>query len=395
MDKTLGIGLIGCGGRLCGISRRTCRQDKRLRVVGLYDNNPKSIEKAKSFYAQPDYYAHADEELTVFDPLGSLLADPAVEWVMVGSWNSAHCEHVVAAFEAGKHVFCEKPLATTLDDCVRMRDAWKASGKRFLIGFTLRFSPHYRKIKALIDEGVVGDIISMEFNETLDFNHGGFAHGDWRRLTRHAGTFLLEKCCHDIDLVNWMVGGRASRVASFGGLNFFVPANERHIERLGKNAKGKRAYMTWNSRNFTNPFTSEKDIVDNQIVIMEYASGVRATFHTNCNAGIPERRMYILGSEGAIRADVRAGTIESKRIGFDTELVRHDTGSSGGHGGGDEVLAKELKDCMLEGGVPAAGLEDGLVSAVTCFGIDRACDTGKVVDMAPLWEQAGIKAKRT
>jgi len=397
MDKTLGIGLVGCGGRLCGISRRTCRQDKRLRVVGLYDNNPKSIEFAKSFYAQPDYYAHADKELTAFDSLEALLADPAIEWVMVGSWNSAHCEHTVAAFEAGKHVFCEKPLATSIEDCVAMRDAWQASGKQFLIGFTLRFSPHYRKIKALLDEGVVGDIISMEFNETLDFMHGGWIHDDWRSHTKHAGTHLLEKCCHDIDLVNWMIGDRTARVASFGGLNFFVPSNARHMERLGTNGRGDRAYKAMGStrsRPDTDPFTREgKDIVDNQVVIMEYENGVRATFHTNCNAGIPERRMYILGSEGAIRADVLTGTIQSKRIGFDTEVIDHETGASGGHGGGDDVLAQELKDCMLEGGLPAAGLEDGLVSAVTCFGIDRACDTGKVVEMAPLWQQAGMKAE--
>jgi len=392
MGQTLGIGLIGCGGRLCGISRRTCRQDKRLRVMGLYDNNPKSIEFAKSFYAQPDYYAHAEEELIGFDSLEALLADPAIEWVMVGSWNSAHCEHVVAAFEAGKHVFCEKPLATTLEDCVKMRDAWQASGKQFLIGFTLRFSPHYRKIKSLLDEGVVGDIISMEFNETLPFDHGAWIHDDWRSETRYAGTHLLEKCSHDVDLVNWMIGSRASKVASLGGRDFFIPSNEYHMERIGADENGHLAYKRGCADR--NPFTRQpKDIVDNQVVIMEYENGVRATFHTNCNAGIPERRMYILGSEGAIRADVLTGVIKSKRIGFDTKTIDHETGSSGGHGGGDEVLAVELKDCMLEGGRPAAGLEDGLTSAITCFGIDRACDTGEVVDMAPLWQQAGMEAK--
>jgi predicted dehydrogenase len=223
MKDTIGIGLIGCGGRLNGVARRTCRQDKRLKITGLYDMSPKSIEFTKSFFAKSEYYAHADKELPVFDSFEELVADPSVDWVMVGSWNNAHCEHVVAAFEAGKNVFCEKPLATTIEDCVAMRDAWKASGKQFLIGFTLRFSPHYRKIKQLIDDGIIGDIISMEFNETIDFNHGGWIHDDWRSETKYAGTHLLEKCSHDVDLVNWMIGSRASRVASFGGNDFFVP----------------------------------------------------------------------------------------------------------------------------------------------------------------------------
>ena len=81
--------------------------------------------------------------------------------------------------------------------------------------------------------------------------------------------------------------------------------------------------------------------------------------------------------------------VKERRIGFDTELIKHDSGSSGGHGGGDQVLAVELKDCMLNGGSPAAGLEDGLISAITCFGIDEAYASGKVVDMKALWKALG------
>lgn len=393
MNETLGIGIIGCGGRIRGVSRRTCRQDKRLRLVGVYDINPKSVESTRQFFSIPEYYAHTDKEIKAYDSPESLVSDPEIDWVMVGSWNAVHREHVVAAFEAGKHVFCEKPLATTIEDCIAMRDAWQASGKQFVIGFTLRFSPHYRKIKELIDQGIVGDIISMEFNETLNFNHGGWIHDDWRSETKHAGTHLLEKCSHDIDLVNWMVGSRASRVASFGGRDFFIPSNAYHMERLGTNEKGDRAYKAMGStrnRPDTDPFTRKgKDIVDNQVAIIEYENNVRATFHTNCNAGIPERRMYILGTEGAIRADVLTGVIESKRIGFDTELIKHDSDASGGHGGGDQVLAVELKDCMLNNGSPAAGLAEGLMSAITCFGIDAAHASGTVADMKAFWEKLG------
>ena len=94
------------------------------------------------------------------------------------------------------------------------------------MGFNLRRSPHYRKLKALLNDGVIGDVVSMDFNETLDFNLGGYIFGDWRRLRENSGPFLLEKCCHDIDLANWMLDSQATRVASFGGLNFFVPENE-------------------------------------------------------------------------------------------------------------------------------------------------------------------------
>jgi len=356
--KKIKIGAIGCGGMGLNIIKILLDVDERLQLVGIYDPDERSTKKtSEEIKPSPKIYNSYQE----------LVANPEIDWVMIASWNSFHKEQTVAAFEAGKHVFCQKPLATNLDDCKAMYDAWKKSGKIFNIGFTLRYSPHYRKIKELLNEGAVGRIISMEFNETLDFNHGGYIHGDWRRLRKHAGTHLLEKCCHDIDLVNWMVESRASRTASFGGNDFFIPENEKHVERIGQNKDGVKAYVTWSGLVAKNPFTSDKDIVDNQVVIIEYENNVRSTFHTNCNAGIPERRMYILGTEGAIRADVLTGKIETKKIGFDTQIEDVSSGSSGGHGGGDHILVAELAESMLNGTKPVVGLKEGLEASVTSF----------------------------
>jgi predicted dehydrogenase len=380
--KPVGIGLIGCGGRVRGLAQMMAKQSQDIRFVAFADPDPRSLEASKAAL-NPDAACSADYQ--------TLLANPAVAWVMIGSWNCFHREHAVAAFAAGKQVFCEKPLATTLADCLAMRDAWQRSGKTFSIGFTLRYSPHYQKIKELIAGGAIGRLVSMEFNETLHFCHGGYIMGDWRRLTRNAGTHLLEKCCHDVDLVNWMVGSTARRVASFGGLDVFRPENAGMIARLGNDPKsGKPAFRTWGGPIDENPFTADKDIIDNQVAIIEFANGVRATFHTNCCAGIPERRMYFCGTEGAIRADVIKGEIQLQKIGFESTLENVDTGAKGGHGGGDHHLTANLIACMLGQAQPLSNLEDGLRSAITCFAIDEAMAKGQVVDAAPLWRQAGI-----
>lgn len=373
---TIGIGVVGCGGMGLATLLQVLERDERLKAVALFDPDPRAIEEALS---------RTPGQPTVCADLEELLATPGLHWVMIASWNCHHRDQVIAAFEAGKHVFCQKPLALTTEDCARMQEAWRRSGKLFNIGFTLRYSPHYRRVRQLIEEGAIGDIVSMEFNETLEFNHGGYIMGDWRRLRENAGSHLLEKCCHDIDLVNWMIGARARRVASFGGLNFFVPACAYHVDRIGPRADGVKAYAAMGHRPGLDPFLSDKDIVDNQVAILEFENGVRATFHASCNAGIPERRMYILGTEGALRADVLTGTIEVRRIGFDTELEDASTEAHGGHGGGDLVLAGELADSMLTGAAPSVGLEEGLASAVTCFAIDEAMDSGRVVDLAPYW----------
>jgi hypothetical protein len=82
-----------------------------------------------------------------------------------------------------------------------------------------------------------------------------------------------------------------------------------------------------------------------------------------------------------------AGTIETKRIGFDTKIENVAAGVKGGHGGGDEILGKELADSILKGTKLATGLTDGIKSAITCFAIDKAMETGRVVNMEPYWRR--------
>lgn len=377
-----GIGIIGCGARMSSVVSKIPGIGEDILVKGIFDPDNEIVEKfVKRFEIDPIIYKDYKE----------LVNRPEINWVFIASWNCFHKEHIIAAARAGKNIFCEKPIAITLEDCAQIKEEVQKAGIQFVMGFTLRYSPHYGKIKQIIEQGEIGDIISMELNETLDFNHGGYIMGDWRRLKKNAGTHLLEKCCHDLDIANWMAGSLPCRVASFGGLNFFRPENSFHIDRIGPDTEGRPAYMTWRPETGLNPFSSDKDIVDNQVGIIEYANGVRTVFHTNCNAGIPERRMLVLGTKGAIRSDVLTGLIQLKRIGFGSSMEDLSAGVSGGHGGGDVVLGQELQDAILHGITPRTGLVDGLYSAVTAFGMDRSMETGVIISMKPLWNELGIE----
>ena len=167
------VGLIGCGKRLANVIQHMARHPafQQIELPAVYDPDPHYANVLRKTLAPG---------LSVKSHYEDILGDPANDWIMIGSWNCFHAEHVIAAFNAGKHVFCEKPLATTLTDCVAMREAWKHSNCRFVIGFTLRYSPHYRKIKELMDDGRIGELISFEFNETIGFDHGGLIMGGWR-----------------------------------------------------------------------------------------------------------------------------------------------------------------------------------------------------------------------
>lgn len=379
------VGVIGCGARLRRVARLLTEPNEGQPTVvfsAIYDPSADAMAAARAEFA-PD----ATECPTV----ESLLARADIDWVLVGSWNCFHAEQVVAALKAGKHVFAEKPLAITLDDCLRIQAALRAApDRRFFFGLVLRYSPLYQKIKELLDAGVVGRLVSFEFNETLDFNHGGYIHGNWRRHRENAGTHLLEKCCHDVDLVNWLAGSLPVKAASFGGRDVFCPENAGLATAVPPGPAGQIPYRAWSDPAGVSPFSAGASIVDNQVAILEYASGVRATFHTNCHAALRERRIYMLGTAGALRADAVTGRIEWQRVGFNTPVESVTLSSDGGHLDADRFMAGHLVRTMANDAAPLATFDDGLKATVSCLGVDDALDSGQVVNLRPLWSRAAI-----
>lgn len=372
------IGLIGAGARLRNVVNLVLQEAAgSVQVASVYDPDPISQEAARKEFGTDIVIAESEE---------ALINSPDISWVFIGSFNCHHAEQSISALRAGKHVFCEKPLATEFQDCLRVRDAVRESGRIFSFGLVLRYSPMYQKVKELVEGGVIGKLISFEFNETLAYNHGGYIFGNWRRRRELAGTHLLEKCCHDLDLANWITGKTPLKAASFGGRNFYRPENESLAAKLGLDENGNAAYQGWPDPHKVSPFSEGADIVDNQVAIIQYSDNVRATFHTNCNTGITERRFFLCGTEGTLRTDAYTGIIEYSRIGHTKKVETIDTRSGDGHGGGDIVMARGLVKTLTEGAAPLASVEDGVRACVVAFGIDASMEGGTITDFAPYWE---------
>jgi predicted dehydrogenase len=379
----INIGVIGFGARSRSVIRLLLKQDPRLQLAGVYDIDPTAVERAQAEFKPIAMKVHAS--------LDAIVHDPDIDWIVIGCWNRHHTAAAVAALDAGKNVFCEKPLATTLADCVAVKNAVARAKGTFAFGLVLRYSPHYRRIHQCLADGRLGELISFEFNETLYPGHGGYIFGNWRRRTELAGSHILEKCCHDLDLANWMANSIPVRIASFGGKRIFTPANARLRDQAGSNADGVSIYETWPDAHRVDPFGGDADLLDHQVVIMEYANGVKATFHANCAAAIAERRFYLLGTLGSLRGDSNDGTINFKKIGHNTSLENLEIGDNpDGHGGGDTVMAAGLARTMLKGEKPAAGIDEAIKSAVVALAIDEAAESGSVVDVRKYWEQVGV-----
>lgn len=374
--KKIRVGIIGCGRRMKDLLKLFLKNQPTCEIVALIDEDPKyAIEYQKEFLWDCPIFSSPQKAFSKFK----------LDWVLIGSKNSLHAEQIICALENGINVFVEKPLAIQYKDCLKIWRLKNETGLKLMIGFTLRFSPHYRKIAEMVHSGLIGDVQSFEFNETLDFWHGTHIMCNWRRFRENTGFHLLEKCCHDIDIANWIIQKRVSKVASFGGLSFFLPENKHLANELQPDLdRNRKPYERYG----LNAFETQKDIVDHQVAILEYENGTKATFHTNLNCGIPERRLLLIGTKGAIRSDVLQGRIEYKKIGFNEKLVDYSIGNStGGHGGGDEVLVKELQEYMTNDIEPAATVTDGLNSAFVCFAIDDAQRNERIVYLENLWQE--------
>ena len=145
--KELAIGVLGAGGNIGHThSQNIATYVDGARLAAVYDlNTERAEEVAKTYGAK--VMASAEE----------LIASPEIDAVVIASWDGTHADLAVKCIQAGKPVFCEKPLATTLEDAKKVVEAEKASGKRLLqIGFMRRFDPDYIKMKKILDSGELG-----------------------------------------------------------------------------------------------------------------------------------------------------------------------------------------------------------------------------------------------
>lgn len=147
----LQVAVIGCGGIANQKHFPALKsQADKCEMVAFCDIQLERAEKAAKEYGTPDAKAYSD--------YNELLKDESIDVVHVCTPNAAHCPITVAAFEAGKHVMCEKPMAATTENAEKMMAAWKKSGKKFTIGYQNRFRTDAQMLKRACEEGKLGDI---------------------------------------------------------------------------------------------------------------------------------------------------------------------------------------------------------------------------------------------
>lgn len=374
------VGIVGLGFRMAHVAKEFKRADADFTIVGYADPAPAGLDTLTEFGIGAGA-AH--------DRLDDLLAVGGFDLLMVGSPNFLHLEHIRAGLAAGLTVFTEKPVVIDEEQSMALAALVRQYGSdRIIVGLVLRYSPLYVDLREAQAKNQLGEITSIEACEHIPPWHGAFFMRDWRRYERFAGAYILEKCCHDLDLYQGLVGARAVRVASFGGRKSFTAGHEPHGPEFNADAEVyHRKPSGWHSTDKV--FTSDADIIDYQTAIIEYATGATLAFHANLNVPDHFRRFCVIGSDGMAEGDFVRNffRVHDARSGTALTDKSYEGYGDAGHYGADTQMAQGVVDHLLRGVPLKVSIIDALEAGLTAIKIDEARKKGCLIDLTECWQR--------
>ncbi len=211
--RKVATAVIGVGGRGSYLLRGVLDQPN-AKVAMLCDIKPDRLDRAAT--------AAAKDSPTTTTDWRKVIGNKDIEAVYIASPPYLHAEMAIAAIEAGKHVYCEKPVGLNPAEIQRLVAAAKASTKIFVAGQQLRSMTQLQEAVAKIHDGIIGDIVMVKAQRhaTADLPHDG-SSGDWYFDVAKGGGYLIEQSVHNLDLCNWVLKAHPAKATGFGAINFY------------------------------------------------------------------------------------------------------------------------------------------------------------------------------
>lgn len=424
MQKRLKLAGIGCGGRTRTYLELAARQPDRYEIVAAADPLPERVARIHAVSGNPDFRAFKNDH--------DFFAEPKMaDVVIIGTQDNYHVEPCLAALERGYDVLLEKPIATRLEEVIRLEQAVARSGRRVMICHVLRFTPIYRKIKQLLAGGVIGEIVALDANEGVGPFHQthSYVRGHWA-VTEKATPMIIAKCCHDMDILGWLVDKPCRRISSFGSLRHFTAAAAPpgapsrcsggcpHLATCPYNAyhyyskyrdhwfsyihddaatMTPEAFEEWLN---VSPwgrcvYHCDNTAVDRQTVMLDFEDGIVATF--TMTAFDEGRSLTVRGTKGRLVAGDLARRLSGHDIVVDSFIdgstTLHDvTIEEGGyetHAGGDAGLMQALFDEMTRND-PAemsTSIHRSVASHVLGFAAEASRQSGTTIDVRDFYSR--------
>jgi len=376
-----------------------------VEMVGLCDINSKRVEVAKEMIGVDAKTFHSDD----FD---LMIKEQKPDVVIVTTTDSFHVDYIVRAMELGCDVVSEKPIATEADQCQRIVDAEKKTGKKVYVGFNVRHMNESMEMKRIISSGELGKIIAIEYHEYLDTQHGASYFRRWHGKIKYSGSLLVHKSSHHFDLINWLLDAEPVEVQAMGKSAYYGSNNEFRGRNCRDCTFTNQCNFYWDMKKDKNSMKLYADcedvdqyyrdgcVWDNKIdsqdtasVQVSYTNGTQLTY--TLNAYLPYEGQYICFSGEKGRLDVRLNSRQpwETEAPFEFRLTkdRKTTKSwnihpnQGGHGGADE----RVKDMFFKPNQPdpagqKAGSRAGVLSSMIGIAARKSIETGKAVKISDL-----------
>jgi len=400
--------VIGAGSRGVNYSNYSLLAPEQLKIVAVAEPRRDRREQFARKFSIP--------QENCFESWEQLLEQPQMaDAAFVCTLDHQHLAPAMKALEKGYHILLEKPMSTKEEECVAIEAAAERSGKNMTVCHVLRYTAFFGTIKKLIDEGAVGQVTSVSQIENVAYWHQAhsFVRGNWRN-SDETSIMILQKCCHDIDILLWLTGQDCKRVSSFGSLRHFTPENapEGAAKRCLDGCPhagtclyyAPRLYLTgetgWPVDVLTTDLTPEgitkalqegpygrcvyhcdNNVVDRQMVTMEMADGcvcnlLMTAFSANCC-----RQLKVQGTLGQIEADMDTNEVYLWPFGGEKRKVPVDTSDTSGHGGGDYGLLRDFLHTVRYGGESRTSAKKSLQSHLICFAAERSRLEGRVIEL--------------
>lgn len=441
MSKTR-YAIVGMGGRGTRMYALPLVRDYAdvAELVAICDINAKRLELAQEIIGR---------KVPAYTDFDRMLAEVECDTVIVTTKDSTHHTFIIKALESGRDAITEKPMTVDDEKCRAILAAEARTGRKVTVTFNYRYSPYATRVKELLNAGVIGDIISVDFDWYLDTMHGADYFRRWHRRKENSGGLFVHKATHHFDLVNWWIGRDPELVFALGRRAVYGPTRVERGERcltcsykdscefyldLEGNASLRRMYLEAESedgyRRDACVFADEIDIEDTMAALVRYTGGVQMTYTLHAYMPFEGWRIAFNGTKGRLEAGKPETYVPQEQRNFaarsrakvaqvdpwwaaqghleprDDEIriypmfggceVIKVPAVRGGHGGGDA----RLLDMLFRPGTPdplghAAGSWAGAMSILIGVSANRSIATGMPVKIADLLGDEAGRVRHT
>jgi len=378
-----------------------------VEIVGLCDINGKRVRAAQALMGSkaPTY--------TDFD---RMVQETNPDAVMVTTVDATHYRYVIRALELGRDAITEKPMCTDEEQCQAILDVQKRTGRKVTVTFNARHEPEAKKVKELLMNKSIGELISVDFHEYLDTSHGADYFRRWHRLRENSGTLLVHKASHHFDQANWWLDSRPMEVTAFGDLKFYGHNNSFRSTHCRTCPFKPQCKFYWNVNQvpeYVKLYTEcesedgylrdgcvwaeNTNIYDTMSVLVKYENGVLMTYTANTYLPYEGQAISFNGTKGRLDFNSFAGggfvnkELRLTRSFGQSEVVKNlEAHREGGHEGADT----SIQDLVFRGqpspdplGLRAdlhAGALSSLIGIAAYRSIERRGQRIRIADLVRL-----------